>query len=184
MEINDLKKGVVIKIDGQPFRVIEYQAVKPGKGTAFARTKLRSLLGDKVIDCTFKAGEKIEGADVSYQECQYLYSDGSAYHFMITDTYEQASLPADVVGDTARFLKENMEARLVFFEGNPVDLIIPAKMNFLVTEAEDAAKGDTATGAVKQVTIETGAKITVPLFVKQGDTIRVNTETGSYDVRV
>ncbi|OIP98134.1 elongation factor P [Candidatus Wirthbacteria bacterium CG2_30_54_11] len=184
MEINDIHKGSVIMIDGNAYKVIDNQAVKPGKGTAFSRTKLRALMSDKTIELTFKAGEKIQEAEVNYFDCQYLYNDPESFIFMLKDNFEQYSLPKDAIGERAKFFKENMDCKMVFLNGNPVDVNIPPKMDFKVTEADPGAKGNTATGATKQVTIETGAQITVPLFVKQGDTIRVNTETGEYDVRV
>lgn len=180
MDINDIKKGSIIMYQSEPFKIADYQHVKPGKGGAFARTKLKALTSDKTLDITFKGGDTIEGANVSTQDAQFLYQDEDNFAFMQMETYEQFSIPADIVGEQARFFQENMDVKLLLLDGNPIDVQIPTKLSFAVTESPPAVKGNTSTNANKEVTIETGAKIQVPLFIKEGETIIVNTDTGDY----
>jgi len=184
MDINDLHKGSVIMINGEPFRVSDHTAVKPGKGTAFARCKLKSLTGDKVIDATFKAGENIEGANISHRDAQYLYNDGTNYYFMLDDNFEQHSIDSETLGDKIYYFQEEMKVTLVFLDTQPIDVKLPNKMDFKISQAPPGVKGNTSTTANHIVTIETGLKVTVPIFVKEGDVIRLNTETGKYDSRV
>lgn len=184
MDFNDIHKGSVIMFQGEPNKVIEYQPVKPGKGTSYARTKLRGLKTGRIVEYAFKAGEKIELAKVLYLDGQYLYKENNQYCFMLNDTYEQYYLSQEVIGERAKFFKEGMETKLVLHDNIPIDVSIPIKLEFKVTSAPPSVKGNTATNATKQVTIETGAIVNVPLFVKEGDVVRINTETGEYDSRV
>jgi elongation factor P len=184
MTTSDFRKGLAIRYNGDTYVVISYQFVNPGKGSAFTRTKIKNIKTLKVNEITFKSGEQIEGANMEYRRCQYLYSDGTDLHFMDNVNYEQFSMPAELVGDQAQFMMDSGEVTAVFVDNKPVSLQLPPKMDFKVTEAQPGVKGDTATGGTKPVTIETGAKVNVPLFIKEGDYIRVNTETGEYVERV
>ncbi len=176
----DIRKGLAIKHKNQDWLVAEAQFVNPGKGAAFTRTKLKNLKTGQVVEHTFRSGESVEEISVQRKKCQYLYEDGSNYHFMDNDTYEQFSLDSETIGDDSRFLIENTECYALYIEGIPVSVQLPPKMDFEVTQAPPGVKGDTATGGSKDVTIETGATIKVPLFIKTGERITVNTEDGSY----
>lgn len=184
MTTSDFKKGLPIKYKGETYVIVGYQFVNPGKGAAFTRTKLKNVSSQKVLEVSFRSDEQIEEAHMEYKKCQYLYSDGSEFHFMDNNTYEQFALSKDVVGDQSDYMMDGGNATIVFVEHKPVSLQLPPKMEFKVTHAPPGDKGDTATGGTKQVTIETGAKVNVPLFIKEGDKIRVNTDTGEYVERV
>jgi elongation factor P len=184
MTTSDFKKGLAIKYGGDTYIVISYQFVNPGKGSAFTRTKIKNVKTLKVNEVTFKSGENIEAANMEYRRCQYLYNDGREYNFMDNVNYEQFAMPAELVGDQGQFMMDGGEVITVFVDNKPVSLQLPPKMDFKVTEAQPGVKGDTATGGTKPVTIETGAKVNVPLFIKEGEYIRVNTETGEYVERV
>ena len=171
-------------MDGGIYKVLEYQHHKPGRGKATIRTKIRDLRTGALIDKNFISGDRVEEIRIDKVEVQYLYDDGDFYHFMNTETYEQPALPVAVLGDAVNYLSENMILTLSFYEGEPIDVILPSAVELQVVEAPLAVAGDTATGATKQVTVETGFKVTVPLFVNEGDTIRVNTRTGEYVTRV
>ena len=184
MTTSDLKKGLPIKYKGETYIVTNYQFVNPGKGAAFTRVKLKNVKTQKVVEVTFRSGEQIDEANMAYKKCQYMYTDGSEFHFMDNNTYEQFSISADAVGDQGNYMMEGGDVTIVFVDNQPVSLQLPPKMEFKVTNAPPGDKGDTATGGSKQVTIETGAKVNAPLFIKEGDKIRVNTETGEYVERV
>jgi elongation factor P len=180
MDTTDLKKGLPIKYKGETYVVTNYQFVNPGKGAAFTRVKMKNVKSLKMMEVTFRSGEQIDEANMQYKKCQYMYSDGSEFHFMDNTTYEQFSIPAEVVGDQANFMMDGGDVTVVFVDNNPVSLQLPPKMEFTVTDSPPGDKGDTATGGSKQVTIETGAKVNAPLFIKEGDKIRINTDTGEY----
>lgn len=182
--VNELRKGTTFTLDGGIYKVLEYQHHKPGRGKATIRTKIRDLRTGALIDKNFISGDRVEEIRIDKVEVQYLYDDGDFYHFMNTETYEQPALPVAVLGDAVNYLSENMILTLSFYEGEPIDVILPSAVELQVVEAPLAVAGDTATGATKQVTVETGFKVTVPLFVNEGDTIRVNTRTGEYVTRV
>lgn len=184
MQTHDFKKGVPIKYNGDTYIVVGYQFVNPGKGTAFTRTKIKNAKSQKVIEVTFKSGEEIEEANVEYRKCQYLYSDSKDFFFMDNSNFEQISISADNIGDMGIYLMDGVEVVVIFIDNSPFTIQLPPKMEFKVTEAPPGEKGDTATGGTKHVTIETGAKVAAPLFIKEGDVIRVNTETGDYVERV
>lgn len=181
---SDFKKGLPIKYNGETFILVGYQFVNPGKGTAFTRAKIKNIKTHKVMEVTFKSGEHIDEADVQYKRCQYMYTDGTDYNFMDNTNYEQFALPAEMVGEQADYMMENGEVTLTFVDNAPISVQLPPKMDFKVTDSPPGEKGDTATGGTKQVTIETGAKVNAPLFIKEGDVIRVNTDTGEYVERV
>jgi elongation factor P len=177
----DLRKGIAVIFKNQPCLIVEAQFVNPGKGSAFTRTKLKNLKTGLVVEMTFKSGEAFELADVQRLRCQYLYNDGTSYYFMNNDTYDQFSLDGDTVSDAKNFIKDGTECYAMYIDGVPVSIQLSPKMDFKVVSTTPGVKGDTATGGTKDCIIETGANIKVPLFIKDGDMIRVNTETGLYD---
>ncbi len=181
---NDLKNGMVLNIDGQLWAVIEFQHVKPGKGPAFVRTKLKNVLSGKVVDKTFNAGVKVETANVDKRNMTYLYNDGSAFVFMDADTYDQVSLSDAIVGDAAGYLLENQVATVALHEGNPIYVELPASVILEITYTEPGLQGDRSTGGTKPATLETGLQINVPLFVEQNTKVKVDTRTGEYLGRI
>lgn len=181
---NDLKNGLVLNIDGQLWAVIEFQHVKPGKGPAFVRTKLKNVLSGKVVEKTFNAGVKVETAEVDKREMNYLYNDGSSYVFMDNQNYEQMTLSDDVVGDAKDYLLENQGAIVAVYEGNPIYVELPASVVLEITYTEPGLQGDRSSGGTKPATVETGLQIQVPLFVEQNVKVRVDTRTGEYLGRV
>jgi len=184
IESGDLKKGICIIFRGEPHLVVDKTFVSPGKGSAFTRAKLKNLKTGAVLEFTFKSGEKIEEANVHTIEFQYLYQQGKDYFFMNPRTYDQISLPEEMIGNFKNFLKEGDLYKIMVLEEQPVCLIPPLKVNLKVIETEAGAKGNTVTGATKPAKLETGYIVQVPLFVKVGDTITINTETGEYVSRV
>ena len=181
---NDLKNGMVLNIDGQLRTVIEFQHVKPGKGPAFVRTKLKNVTSGKTLDKTFNAGVKVDTANVDKRTMQYLYNDGSDYIFMDGDTYDQISVSPDVVGDAAKYLLENQDALVARHDGNVLFIELPASVVLEITYTEPGLQGDRSTGGTKPATVETGAEIQVPLFLETGTKIKVDTRDGSYLGRV
>ena len=181
---NDLKNGMVLMIEGQLWAVIEFQHVKPGKGPAFVRTKLRSVISGKVVDKTFNAGAKIETANVDRRDMQYLYNDGSGYVFMDTSDYDQLSVPAEVVGDVANFMLENQNATVALHEGSALYGELPPSVVLEITYTEPGLQGDRSTGGSKPATLETGYQIQVPLFIENNTRVKVDTRTGEYLGRV
>lgn len=180
----DFRNGVTFDMDGSVMQVIEFQHVKPGKGAAFVRTKLRNVITGAVIEKTFNPTDKYPPAHIERREMEYLYSDGELYYFMDNETYEQTPLNADILGDGFKFVKENTTCKILSYQGNVFGVEPPMFMELTVTEAEPGVKGDTATGATKPVTLETGVQIKVPLFVNEGDVVKVDTRTGEYLERV
>lgn len=181
---NDLKNGLVLNIDGQLWSVVEFQHVKPGKGPAFVRTKLKNVLSGKVVDKTFNAGVKVETANVDKRNMTYLYNDGSSFVFMDVDTYDQVTLSDAIVGDAAGYLLENQAAMVALYEGNPIYVELPASVVLEITYTEPGLQGDRSTGGTKPATLETGLQINVPLFVEQNTKVKVDTRTGEYLGRI
>ena len=181
---NDLKNGITLDLDGELWNVVEFQHVKPGKGGAFVRTKLKNLLSGKVVERTFNAGVKVDVAMVEKREMQFLYKEGSDYVFMDTQTYDQIHVPGETVGDMRNYLLENMNATVVVHEGNPLYVELPAAVELTITDTDPGVQGDRSTGGTKPATVETGAKVAVPLFITTGERIRVDTRTGEYLGRV
>ena len=177
---NDLKNGLVLNIDGQLWTVVEFQHVKPGKGGAFVRTKLKNVLSGKVVDRTFNAGVKVETANVDKREMQYLYADGTDYVFMDTQSYDQINVSQETVGDAKNFMLENQDAVVAVHEGVPLYIELPASVELTITYTEPGMQGDRSTGGTKPATLETGYEIAVPLFIVQGEKVRVDTRDGSY----
>ena len=180
----DIKNGAVLKIDGNLWSVVEFQHVKPGKGGAFVRTKLRNITSGKVVDRTFNAGAKIETATVDRSDYQYLYQDGEDYVFMDMKTYDQINVPATVVGDAANYMLDSQTATIAMNEGNPLYIELPASVVLEITYTEPGLQGDRSTGGTKPATVETGYEIQVPLFLETGTKIKVDTRTGDYLGRV
>ncbi len=181
---NDIKNGTVLRIDGQLWTILEFQHVKPGKGGAFVRTKMKNVLSGKVVDKTFNAGVKVETANVDRRDFQYLYMDGADYVFMDNDTYDQITIPAEVVGDAASYLLEGQSVMVASNDGNPLYIELPASVVLEITYTEPGLQGDRSTGGTKPATLETGAEIQVPLFLEQGTKVKVDTRTGDYLGRV
>ena len=181
---NDLKNGIVLNLDGQLWSVVEFQHVKPGKGGAFVRTKLKSVLSGKVVDRTFNAGTKVDTATVDKRDMQYLYRDGEDFVFMDTGTYDQLQVPGATVGDAANFLLESQEAVVATHEGAPLYVELPTSVVLEITYTEPGLQGDRSTGGTKPATVETGYEIQVPLFVEAGTRVKVDTRTGGYLGRV
>ncbi|MDQ5974846.1 MAG: elongation factor [Actinomycetota bacterium] len=181
---NDLKNGIVLNIDGQLWTVVEFQHVKPGKGGAFVRTKLKNVLTGKVVDRTFNAGLKVETATVDKREMQYLYKDGEEWVFMDTQSYEQLQVPSAVVGEMSKYLLENQNATVATHEGVPIYIELPASVELMITYTEPGLQGDRSTGGTKPATLETGAEIQVPLFIESDTKVKVDTRDGSYLGRI
>jgi len=179
----EFKKGLKIQFDGQPYSIVDFQHVKPGKGGAFVRTKLKHMRQGRVIDNTFRAGEKVELVDFEDKHMQYLYKD-DRYHFMDTDTYDQISLSAEEVGDARDFLKENTDVDILFIDGSPVTVELPTFMELAITKTDPGIRGDTASGGSKPATLESGAVVQVPLFLNEGDIVKVDTRSAEYLGRV
>jgi elongation factor P len=177
---NDLKNGMTLNIDGQLWNVVEFQHVKPGKGGAFVRTKLKNVLSGKVVDRTFNAGVRVEQASVDKREMQYLYREGDDFVFMDTQDYDQPRISAEVVGDAASYLLEEQMAVVAFNEGTALYVELPAAVELTVSQTDPGLQGDRSTGGTKPATLETGAQIQVPLFITSGEKIRVDTRTGQY----
>ena len=181
---NDLKNGMTLDLDGVLWNVVEFQHVKPGKGGAFVRTKLKNVLSGKVVDKTFNAGTKVDTATVDKRDMQYLYKDGEDFVFMDTSTYDQVTVPAETVGDAANFMLENQEAVVATHEGLPLYVELPTSVILEITYTEPGLQGDRSTGGTKPATLETGYQIAVPLFLEQGTKVKVDTRSGDYLGRV
>jgi elongation factor P len=181
---NDLKNGMTLDIDGELWNVVEFQHVKPGKGGAFVRTTLKSVKTGKVVDRTFNAGVKVDVAMVEKREMQYLYKEGDEYVFMDTQTYDQLHVPGEVVGDMRNYLLENMNANVQTHEGTPLSVELPASVELTIEYTEPGLQGDRSTGGTKPARLETGAEIQVPLFVTDGERVKVDTRDGRYLGRI
>ncbi|MBF0994137.1 MAG: elongation factor P [Lachnospiraceae bacterium] len=181
---SDFRNGITIELDGNVCQIIEFQHVKPGKGAAFVRTKLKDIINGGVTERTFRPTEKFPQARVDRKDMQYLYADSDLFNFMDTETYEQIALNSDVVGDALKFVKENEMVKVNSYNGNVFAIEPPLFVELEITETEPGFKGDTATGATKPATVETGAQVNVPLFVSTGDKIKIDTRTGEYLSRV
>ncbi len=184
IDVNELRKGVTFTMDDELYKVLEYQHHKPGRGKATIRTTLRNLRTGTTIQHNFISGDRVEEIRVERRQVQYLYTDGDMYHFMDTETYEQTALHKSMLGEQIPYLKENMALMLSTYDREPLDIELPTTVDLEVTEAEMAVAGDTATGTLKKVTLETGLEVQVPLFVERGDVIQVDTRTGEYVTRV
>ena len=180
ISVNDLRTGLTIEVDGEVWIVLEFLHVKPGKGSAFVRTRLKNLKTGNVIERTFRAGERVQRAHVETREMQFLYHMENEWVFMDTGSYEQVSIPAENLGDATRYLKENDVILIQFYEGRPIGVELPTFVELKVVETEPGVRGDTAQGGSKPARLETGLVIQVPLFINPGDVVRVDTRTGEY----
>lgn len=181
---NDFRTGVTIEIDGQPWVVVDFQHVKPGKGSAFVRTKIKNVITGAVLEKTFNAGERVPRAHVEQREVSYLYSVDEQYVFMDVTTFEQTGVMKDTIGDGVLYLKENMNVYMMVYEGRVIGIELPNFVELEVTHTDPGFKGDTATGGTKPATLETGAEVKVPLFINRGDVLKIDTRTGEYIERV
>lgn len=184
IDVNDLRPGVTFELDGEVWIVISFLHVKPGKGSAFVRTKIRNIETGNVIERTFRAGEKVKEAYVERKEFQYMYNDGTTYYFMDNKSYEQIELPEEFIGDEKYYLKEGMNIQVLYYKDRAIGVELPNYVDLEVVETEPGFKGDTAQGGSKPAILETGLKIQVPLFIEKGEIIRVDTRTGEYLERV
>jgi elongation factor P len=180
ISVNEFKTGLTIKVDGDILQVIEFQHVKPGKGAAFVRSKLRNLRNGNIQEKTFRGGEKVDTAHVDHNKMQYLYASGDSHAFMNTSTYEQIEIPSDQIEYQLKFIKENMEVSVISYEGEILGVDLPNNVELEVVETEPGIKGDTASGGSKPATVETGLVVQVPFFVNKGDTLVINTSDGKY----
>lgn len=183
IDVNELRKGVTFELDGNLYKVLDYEHNKSGRGNASIRIKARNLRTGSTIEKTFISGNRVQDVRLEYQNVQYLYNDGTFYFFMNTSTFEQPAVRPELIGEAVGFLKEGMEVKLTFYNNEVIDVELPTSVDLLVTRASIAVKGDTATGVTKRVTVETGVEVDVPIFVNEGDTIRVDTRTGAYITR-
>jgi len=181
---NDVRPGMALKLSDGLFQVVEYQHTKPGKGKAFVKMKLKNLDTGALAERTFRSAENVQEAKIDRREFQYLYKDDMGFYFMDGETYEQMAVPEAIVGDAASYLSEGMTVQLPIFEGNPIGIDLQASVDLTVTYAEPGVKGDRVSGATKPVTLETGLVVQAPLFIEQGDTIKVDTRSGDYITRV
>lgn len=177
---SDFRRGLKIEVDGAPYSIAEFQHVKPGKGGAFVRTKLKNLITGGVVDKTFRAGEKVEKPDLEEKKMQYLYAESNEYYFMDSDTYEQTFLTQEQLGETKGFLQENINVAILYYQGKPIGVELPIFVELTVIKTEPGVRGDTASGGGKPAILETGTTIQVPLFVNEGDKVKIDTRTGEY----
>ncbi len=183
-DTSDIRKGLKVLMDGNPYTIVDFQFVKPGKGSAFTRTKFKNLLTGGIVEKNIRSGEKLEPANVEEKTMQYLYADGDDYVFMDKQSYEQINIPDDIIGKDTDLLLDNSDCAVMFFNDRAVGLTLPTFIEVLITRADPAVKGDTATNVTKPATIETGAEVQVPLFINEGDKIKVDTRSRDYVERV
>jgi elongation factor P len=183
-DTSEFRNGFTMNLDGTLYSIVEFQHVKPGKGGAFVRTKLKNIATGAVLDRTFRSGDKVEAVRIEKREMQYLYAEGDTYHFMDTETFEQTAILSEVVGGAADFLMENQTAFVLVTEGKSLGVELPNFVELTVTHTDPGVRGDTAQGSSKPATVETGATVSVPLFVERGDKLKIDTRTGSYVERV
>jgi len=184
LSITDLKKGTIFVLDKEPFKVVDYSQKVMGRGGSIVNVKIKSLLNGKVLDKTFKGNEQIESADIANLKVQYLYNDGQTYFFMNQDTFMQFEVSKDLVGETDKYFKDGDIVNLQFFKDQPINIELPKNVPLLVTYSENAVKGDTSSAITKEAVLETGLKVKVPAFIKQGDIISVDTSNGTYRERI
>ncbi|ADO74195.1 elongation factor P [Stigmatella aurantiaca] len=184
IDTSEFRKGLKIEIDGEPFEIVEFQHVKPGKGSAFVRTTIRSLLTGRVLQPTLKSGEKVGKPDIEDKEMQYLYLQGDDFYFMDTRNYEQTFLSEKVLGEAKNFLKENINVSVLFYNGKAIGVTLPNSVDLKVTKCDPGVRGDTVSGALKPAELETGYSVNVPLFINEGDVLKIDTRDGKYLTRV
>ena len=184
LDTTAFRRGLKIEIDKEPWEIVEFQHVKPGKGSAFVRTRIRNLLTGRTIDRTFKSGDVVGKPDVEEKEMQYLYKEGDHYNFMDNRSYEQTFLTAEQMGEAARFIVDNTTTHILFYNGRAIGVTLPNAMDLRVVKCDPGVRGDTVSGATKPATLETGYVVNVPLFIDEGDILRIDTRTGEYLTRV
>ena len=184
IDTSEFRKGLKIEVDGEPFEIIDFQHVKPGKGSAFVRTSIKSLLTGRQLQPTFKSGDKVGKPDIEEREMQYLYLQGTEYYFMDTKSYEQTFLTEEVLGEAKNFLKENINASVLFYNGKAIGVSLPNSVDLKVTKCDPGVRGDTVSGALKPAELETGYTVNVPLFINEGDVLKIDTRDGKYLTRV
>ncbi len=184
IDTSEFRKGLKIEWEGEPYEIVEFQHVKPGKGSAFVRTTLKSLLTGRVLQPTFKSGDKVGKPDIEEKEMQYLYKQGDDFYFMDTKSYEQTFLNEGVLGEAKNFLKENINASVLFYNGKPIGVTLPNAVDLKVVKCDPGVRGDTVSGATKPATLETGYVVNVPLFINEGDVLKIDTRSGEYLTRV
>ncbi len=183
VDTSEFRKGMKIEIDGEPFEILDFQHVKPGKGSAFVRTSIKSLLTGRVLQPTLKSGEKVGRPDIEEKDMQYLYSQGDEYHFMEAKTYEQTFITAAVLAEAKNFLKENINCSVMFYNGKALGITLPNSVELKVTKCDPGIRGDTVSGATKPAILETGYSVNVPLFINEGDVLKIDTRDGKYLTR-
>jgi len=184
IDVNELRKGINFLLDGNLYKVLDYSHNKPGRGNATIRIKAKDIRKGNTLEKTFQSGDRVQDVRLDYHNVQFLYKDGDVFYFMDLETFEQPGINRSIIGDSVGFLKEGMEVKLTFYDNEPIDIELPTSVDLKVTRAEAAVRGDTATGVTKRVTTETGQEVQVPMFVNEGDTVRVDTRTGTYLTRV
>ncbi len=184
IDTSEFRKGLKIEIDGEPYEITDFQHVKPGKGAAFVRTTYRSMLSGRVLQNNFRSGDKFTRPDIEEKEMSYLYAQGDEYHFMEQKTFEQTFITAAVLGDNKNFLKENINVSILFFNGKAIGVSLPNSVDLKVTKCDPGVRGDTVSGAMKPATLETGYTVNVPLFINEGDVLKIDTRDGKYLTRV
>jgi elongation factor P len=184
LDTSEFRKGLKIEIDGEPFEILDFQHVKPGKGSAFVRTSIKSLLTGRVLQPTLKSGEKVGRPDIEEKDMQFLYAQGDEFHFMEKKTFEQTFVSAAVLGDAKNFLKENIDCAVMFYNGKALGVTLPNSVELKVTKCDPGVRGDTVSGAQKPAILETGYQVNVPLFINEGDVLKIDTRDGKYLTRV
>ena len=184
IDTSEFRNGLKIEIDNEPFEIVFFQHVKPGKGSAFVRTKIRSLISGRMLEPTFRSGDKVGRAEVEEREMQFLYEQGGEYHFMDNKDYEQTYLSKEHLGDAVNYLKENLLVTILFYKNEAIGVTVPNSVDLKVTKCDPGMKGDTVNGAMKPATLESGYVVNVPLFINEGETIRIDTRSGEYLTRV
>lgn len=184
IDTSEFRKGLKIEVDGEPYEIVDFQHVKPGKGSAFVRTSIRSLLSGRVLQPTFKSGDKVGRPDIEEKEMQYLYKQGEDYYFMDTRSYEQTYIGEKVLGEQRNFLKENVNVSILFYNGKPIGVSLPNSVDLRVAKCDPGVRGDTVSGALKPAVLETGYQVQVPLFINEGDILKIDTRDGKYLTRV
>jgi elongation factor P len=184
IDTTEFRKGLKIEIEGEPFEIVDFQHVKPGKGGAFVRTRIKGLLSGNTLERTFRAGDKVGKPDIEEREMQYLYPEGDHYHFMDNRSYEQTFVTREALGEAANFLKENIDASVLFYKGKAIGVSLPNTVDLKVAKCDPGIRGDTVSGATKPATLQSGYVVQVPLFINEGDLLRIDTRTGNYLTRV
>jgi len=184
IDTSEFRNGMKIEIDGEPFEIVHFQHVKPGKGSAFVRTKIKSLISGRMLEPTFRSGDKVTKPDVEEREMQYLYEQTGEFHFMDAKTYDQTFLSAEQLGEARNFLKENISTHILFYKSKPIGVHLPNAVDLKVMKCDPGVRGDTVSGTSKPATLESGYVVQVPLFINEGDVLRIDTRTGEYVTRV